>query len=279
MDLGLSGRVAVITGASGGIGRALVDVFAAEGASLVLIGNAGFEGMSAWAAGEPWADRALCVRADTTDPDQVNTAFDRAIDRFGRVDVAVANAGRWPSADERLHEASVARIRDTVTVNLLGTTWTARAWMRALAHTGPREGSGAALVMIGSTAGRFGEAGHADYAMSKAGMVGLMLSLKNEVVHLDPFARVNLVEPGWTVTHMAKEALDVPGVVSRVCRTMPLRQLGRAVDVARATAFLCSDAARHVSGQTVTVAGGMEGRLLWSEGAIDEDAVRVRSRS
>jgi 3-oxoacyl-[acyl-carrier protein] reductase len=79
---------------------------------------------------------------------------------------------------------------------------------------------------------------------------------------------------------MARAALDTPGVVSRVVRTMPLRQLGRAVDVARVCVALCSPAvSRHVSGQTITVAGGMEGRTLWDAGQIDEAAIRARARS
>jgi 3-oxoacyl-[acyl-carrier protein] reductase len=96
-------------------------------------------------------------------------------------------------------------------------------------------------------------------------------------VELDPYARVNLIEPGWTVTHMARPALEEPGVISKVVRTMPLRQLGRAVDIARAALFLASPAAaRHVSGEVITVAGGMEGRALWEGAPIDEAGIRER---
>ena len=128
-----------------------------------------------------------------------------------------------------------------------------------------------------ATAARVGERGHSDYATAKAGLAGLMESLKNEIVDLDPYGRVNIVEPGWTVTHMARPVLDQPGVIAGVVRTMPLRQLGRAVDVARAAAWLSSPlAARHVSGQVVSVSGGMEGRVRWEQDAVDEDAVRAR---
>jgi hypothetical protein len=97
--------------------------------------------------------------------------------------------------------------------------------MATLAATGPRgDGHGASLGFVGSTAGRFGEAGHAEYATAKAGLVGLMRSLKNEIVTLDPFARVNAVEPGWTVTHMVRPTLDQPGVIARALATMPVRQ-------------------------------------------------------
>ena len=101
--------------------------------------------------------------------------------------------------------------------------------------------------------------------------------MKNEIVDIDPCARVNLIEPGWTVTHMARPALEQAGVIEKVVRTMPLRQLGRAQDVARAALFLASPAAsRHVTGEIVTVAGGMEGRALWEASDIDEKKIRDR---
>lgn len=279
MDPGLNGRVVLITGASGGIGRALAEAFAGEGARLVLHAHERQAELESWARAAGLRE-ALVARADLRDPAAMEAVFDAARAHFGRVDAAVANAGRWTPEHALIHEASPERIRDNVATNLLGTMWTARGFFRALAATGPRaDGTGASLVMIGSTAGRFGEKGHAEYAASKAGLRGLMLSLKNEIVELDPAGRVNLVEPGWTVTHMARAALDTPGVVARVVRTMPLRQLGRAQDVARAVLYLTSPVlARHVSGEVITVAGGMEGRALWEPAAIDEDGIRRRAR-
>lgn len=279
MDLGLEQRVVLVTGASGGIGRALAEAFAAEGARLVLTGNAQIGELENWLRGERFS-HAIAVRADTTDPASIEAAFDAARAHFGRVDVAIANAGRWTPEFALLHEASVERIRENISTNLLGTMWTARAFFRTLARTGPHpDGGGASLAMIGSTAGRFGEKGHAEYAASKAGMYGLLRSLKNEIVELDPFARVNLIEPGWTVTHMARAALEQPGVIEKVVRTMPLRQLGRAQDVARTALFLASPVmSRHVSGEVITVAGGMEGRTLWEDSAIDAKAIRRRAR-
>jgi len=280
MDLGLAEHVVFVTGASGGIGRALAQAFAAEGARVVLAGRARARELQDWVAQQDWRERALVVRADVREPASLATAFNSAVDAFGRVDACIANAGAWPTPDVPLHEADERRIRETLDVNLLGALWTARAFLAALGRTGPRaDGRGASLVFVGSTAGRFGEAGHAEYATAKAGLVGLMRSLKNEIVRLDPFGRVNLVEPGWTVTHMVRPALGQPGTIARVLATMPVRQLGRAADVAAAIAWLCSPlAARHVSGQTLTLAGGMEGRQLWTDDEIDEAAVRLRAR-
>jgi 3-oxoacyl-[acyl-carrier protein] reductase len=278
MDLQLAGKVVFVTGASGGIGRALAEAFAAEGAKLVLQGHTRFEELSSWLASQPWRANARALRADVAEPVQMHTALDTARRDFGRVDVCIANAGRWTPEHALIHQADEARIRRTIETNLFGTLWTARAFFAALAASGPRaDGHGASLVMIGSTAGRFGEKGHAEYAVSKAGLYGLLRSLKNEIVELDPYARVNLIEPGWTVTHMARAALEEPGVITKIVRTMPLRQLGRAQDVARTALFLASPAmSRHLSGEVLTVAGGMEGRSLWGPEDVDEAAIRRR---
>jgi 3-oxoacyl-[acyl-carrier protein] reductase len=278
MDLELAGKTVFVTGAGGGIGRALAEAFAAENASLALHAHTSFPALEKWIAGMPWRDRAIAVRADVVRPAEIAAAMEQTRTRFGRVDVCVANAGTWTPEFQLLHRADEARIRDTIETNLLGSLWTARAFMDALAKSGPRkDGHGASLIFIGSTAGRFGEKGHAEYSASKAGLYGLLRSLKNEIVDVDPYARVNLIEPGWTVTHMARPALEQPGVISKVVRTMPLRQLGRAQDVARAALFLASPAAsRHVTGEIVTVAGGMEGRGLWEASDIDEAAIRAR---
>ena len=280
MDLQLADKVVFVTGASGGIGRALAEAFAAEGASLVLQGRSRFEELSAWVAAQPWRARARALRADVTDPEHMEAAFDTARRDLGRVDVCIANAGAWTPEFALLHQAGERRIRAAIDANLFGSLWTARAFFACLARTGPRaDGHGASLAFVGSTAGRFGEKGHAEYAASKAALRGLAASLKNEIVELDPYGRVNVIEPGWTVTHMARAALEVPGTIARVVRTMPLRQLGRAEDVARAALFLASPAAsRHVSGEVLTVAGGMEGRIQWEAEAIDEGAVRARVR-
>ena len=278
MDLQLAGKTVLITGASGGIGRALAVAFAAEGAQLVLHGGSSFDSLERWLLLQSWRERALAVRADVTRPAELASAFQIAVARFGRIDACVANAGRWTNEYRLLHEASEERIRSNLETNLFGSLWTARAFFAALARSGPRaDGHGASLVFIGSTAGHFGEKGHAEYAAGKSGLVGLMLTLKNEIVELDPHGRVNLIEPGWTVTHMARPMLEEPGAIARVVRTMPLRQLARAKDVAHAVLALCSPTlARHVSGQTLTVAGGMEGRCLWEPGQIDEGAIRRR---
>lgn len=278
METGLRDKVVFLTGASGGIGREVAHAFAAEGALLALQGNRRFGEFETFIEEAGWGDRALCLRADVTRPEEMDAALARTVETWGRVDVCVANAGIWPPEDKPLSELDPDRVREVLGVNLLGAMWTARAFLATLARTGPREdGAGASLVFTGSTAGRFGERGHADYAASKAGLAGLVRTLKNEITHTDPYGRVNLVEPGWTVTAMVRKELDDDHHLERVASTMALRQLARAQDIARAIVFLSSPfMARHVSGETLTVAGGMEGRRLWDDADVDADAMRTR---
>ncbi len=278
MDLQLADKTVWITGASGGIGRAMAEAFVEEGANVVLHGHSQLDDLRAWLEAQPWRERALAVGADVRSQPELAAAVDAARAHFGRLDVAIANAGAWPSEDAPLWELDPERVRHTLDVNLFGAMWTAREFLRGLAADGPRaDGHGACLLFTGSTAGEFGERGHVDYATAKAGLVGLVRTLKNEIVKLDPWGRVNLIQPGWTVTEMARKSLDEPGVAQRVVRTMPLRQIGRAADIARTACYLASPfAARHVSGQTITVAGGMEGRVLWEEDEVDRDEVLRR---
>jgi 3-oxoacyl-[acyl-carrier protein] reductase len=278
LDLALRDKVVWITGASGGIGRALARVFAEEGARLALQGHGAQGELAAWVEAQPWKARAQVLAADVRDPAALERVAAEILAQHGRIDVCVANAGKWPVEHRELVELEPARLAETLAVNLVGALHTARAFFGALRRSGPRpDGHGAALVFTGSTAGRFGERGHVDYAVAKAALAGAVRTLKNEIVRLDPYGRVNAVEPGWTVTHMARPALAQPGHVERAVRTMALRQLARALDVARCVAWLASPvAAAHVSGELVGVAGGMEGRIQWNEDEVDRGSILAR---
>ncbi len=263
MDLGLRDHVAVITGASGGIGRALARAFADEGARLGLIAGKNLAALDAWVDAEGLRDRAVTATADVTDAASLDRAFAAIATCWGRVDHAVVNAGVWPSEPVGLHALPVDRLRHTLDVDLVGALLTARAFLARLADAGPRDDAGASLTFIGSTAGAFGEAWHVDYAAAKAGLRGATLSLKNEIVHLDPRGRVNLVEPGWTRTPMAAQAMEDGAAVARSLSTTPLARVAEPEDVAAAGVFLASPArAGHLTGQILGVHGGMEGRRL-----------------
>jgi 3-oxoacyl-[acyl-carrier protein] reductase len=258
VDAGLSGKSVVVTGGSGGIGSACARAFAAEGARVVVHYNTARANAEALAAE---LDGAVAIGADLTDEDQAERLFTEARAAFGAVDVCAAVAGVWPSADEPAWELSLERWEATLSSNLTATFLTARAFLREVERTG--HGS---LVLVGSTAGRFGEAGHSDYAAAKSAIQGgLLLSLKNEIVRIGVRARVNAVAPGWTYSPMTRGALD-PHLVARITRTMALRKVATADDIARAVVVLASDElSGHISGELVTVAGGMEGRTIHPE--------------
>jgi 3-oxoacyl-[acyl-carrier protein] reductase len=151
------------------------------------------------------------------------------------------------------------RWNDVLARNLTTTFLTARGFLRHAAGTG--HGS---LVLIGSTAGQFGEAGHSDYAAAKGAIIsGLLMSLKNEAARIGDGVRVNAVAPGWTVTpKRAASGID-PTHVEAATATMARKQLATPLDVARQVVVLSSDAvSSHQTGQVVTVAGGMEGRII-----------------
>jgi 3-oxoacyl-[acyl-carrier protein] reductase len=248
---GLAGKCVLVTGASGGIGGACVAAFLAEEARVAAHYHLGRERAEATGA-------QVVVGADLRDERAVDRAFTEARDALGRIDVCAAVAGVWPSEDVPLWEMPLERWEETLRANLTSTFLTARAFLREV----ERNGHGS-LVMISSTAGLVGEAGHADYAAAKSAVAhGLLLSLKNEIVRVAPRARVNAVAPGWTESPMTRGHVD-PERVRKISRTMPLRKVAQPEDVARQVVVLASDdLSGHVTGQVVVVAGGMEGRVL-----------------
>src|SRR5262245_30999594 len=258
METGLEGKGVVVTGASSGIGAACARAFAAEGARVLVHYHLGEE-RARTVADEIGA--VAVAQADLRNESDADRLFSTARTVLGTVDVCAAVAGTYSSEDVPLWQLSLERWEDALRANLTVTFLTARAFLREVARTG--HGS---LVLVGSTAGLFGEAGHADYAAAKSGILGgLLLSAKNEVARISKTARVNAVAPGWTTSPMTRGLLDEASV-QRITRTMPLRKVATAEDVAAQVVVLASDTlSGHVTGQVVVVAGGMEGRVVHAD--------------
>jgi len=271
MQPDLADKVIVVTGASGGVGSAIARQFAGEGAKLVLHycrSRTRAETLQRDLAGA----EALLVRADLTKETDVRRLFSAAVKRFGRVDTLVANAGSWESRDVPLHQMSLRQWQATLDAVLTSVFLSTREFFKCVARQ--RCGN---VVLIASTAAVFGEAGHADYASAKAAMAfGLTRTLKNEIARLAPHTknycggRVNCICPGWTLVPRTAEKLKNAATVRKVTATMALPQMARPDDIANLAVFLSSDKlARHITGQTILVAGGMEGRWLWHEDEVD----------
>lgn len=271
MNSELTGKVVLITGASGGIGSAIARKFADEGARLVLHYRSGKDRVENLQR-ELSSVESVTVRADLAKEADVRRLFDAAIKEFGHVDTLIANAGSWETRDVPLQEMSLKQWRATLDAVLTSTFLCTRAFCKLV--TKQKCGN---AVLIASTAAVFGEAGHADYASAKAAMAyGLTRTLKNEIGRIAPHTkdycggRVNCICPGWTVVPRNAGKLTDAASVRKVTATMALPKIARPDDMANAAVFLASDRlAGHVTGQTIVIAGGMEGRLLWQPGEID----------
>ena len=193
MDMQLQDKHFLITGASGGIGLTITSLFLQEQAKVTAHYNTKLETLKKLL--ERYPDTLQCVQANLQVEQEVKTLFTKGNDQFGRIDGLIANAGIWPKEHTPIHEMSLERWNNTIATDLTGVFLCVKYFNKNLVRYPEEQGS---IVLIGSTAGIFGEANHTDYATAKAGLVGLMMSVKNEIVHIAPKGRNNLVNPGWT---------------------------------------------------------------------------------
>ena len=269
MDSGLRDKVVLVTGGSGGIGQAFVGSFVDEGAHVIIHYNSGKERASQLLDSIA-KDRAAIVQANLQSDDQVVRLFDESEAALSPIDVLIANAGKWPEADTPIHEMRLQRWKETMDVNATSIFLCVREFVkRSIA----RSLEDPAIVVTGSTAGRFGEAGHGDYASAKSSfMNGLVQSLKNEITRVAARGRINAVCPGWTLTPMARSLTKDTAAMKRALQTIPLRKFASSEDIANSVLFLASNKlAGHITGQALFVDGGMEGRVINSLDEIDLD--------
>ncbi|TDL15388.1 NAD(P)-binding protein [Rickenella mellea] len=267
MDLGLRDVHVLVTGASGGIGLETARTFLDQGARVTAHFNSNDSTLASLSQ-KYGHGRIRIAQANLSDETNVLRMFDdlSRADGFGHVQVLVVNHGIWPSTDVPLAHMTLDQWNSTLSANLTSSFLVTREFLRRLEAPDMTEAQKdkVAIVLVGSTAGRYGEAGHADYAVSKSAMMyGLLLSLKNEIVKIASRGRVNCVAPGWVRTPMAESALKNPDVVYQALATTPLKKVAIPSDVASQIVLLASPlVSGHVTGQVVMVEGGMEGRLL-----------------
>lgn len=242
----LAGQVALVTGGSRGIGRAAALLIARAGADVALTFHTrADEAESAARDIRRLGRRAFVGGGDLADPEVVDRLIAGIRREFGALDIFVANAGVWPPEEVVLADLPVARWRRTMAANLDSVFLSTRAAL-GLMRAGGR------VVIVSSTAGQRGEAFHADYAATKGALIALTKSL---AVEYAPDIQVNCVAPGWVDTDMSLPALTDDNR-EQIQRSIPLRRIATAEDVAGPILFLCSPLARHVTGEILNVNGG-----------------------
>ena len=247
LGIDLLGKRALVTGGSRGVGRATALMLARAGAQVGIayqqrhdqaervVAEIEREGVQAWAQAGDLADAA-----------DVDRLFGRAIDEFGGLDIFVGNAGIWPVAHVPLPLMEAEQWRRTLAVNLDSIFLSTRGALRIMSDEGR-------VVLVSSTAGQRGEAGHADYAASKGAIIAFVKGLAVETAPQG--ITVNCVAPGWIDTEMAEQPYQGGGR-QRIEAGIPLGRVASADDVAGPIVFLCTPFARHITGEVLNVNGG-----------------------
>jgi NAD(P)-dependent dehydrogenase (short-subunit alcohol dehydrogenase family) len=249
----LDGRVALITGAASGLGKAIAGLFIEEGAAVVFadINEAGAESAAAAAGAH---DRASAAQLDVTSSADCQRVVETTVERYGKLDILVTCAGVGESGP--ILELDEATFDRTIAVNLKGTFLSAKYAFPALCR------QGGSIVALGSVAGLIGAPGFASYGASKAGVIQLMriLALEGSAHNV----RANTICPSWIWTPMVEKSMEkmAPGLSAEMAQTYlarqsPLGRMGRPEDVAQAALYLASDDGSFMTGQALVLDGGM----------------------
>ncbi len=248
-QLSVQDRVAVITGGSRGIGAAAVRMFVDAGAKVLFNYRSNRAAAEVVVAGCE-AGRCATTQADLRSIESARALIDQAVERFGGLDILVANHGIWPPEDVAVDRMSDRQWHETIATNLdsvFGLVKHAVARMK-------RQGRGGSVVLVSSTAGQRGEAFHCDYAATKGAVISMVKGLSTELAR--DRIRVNCVAPGWVDTDMAAPALNDPVMREKVFDTIPLRRVATPQEIAAPILFLCTEDAGFITGEIFNVNGG-----------------------
>lgn len=243
----LSGKTAIVTGASRGIGRATAVRLAEAGANIAVnyLNNQTTADETVESCRQLGV-QAIAVQADVANLKDVKKLTQTTLEKFGKIDVLIANAGIWEGAP--IDEMSEDLWDKVLDANLKG-TWTV---CKEIVPIFKRQNAGN-IVIVSSTAGQRGEAGYSNYAASKGGQISLTKALATE---LAPQIRVNCVAPGWVDTSLSSDAYEDSANFAQIINNIPLKRVATADDIALSIAFLASDWARHITGEVLNINGG-----------------------
>jgi 3-oxoacyl-[acyl-carrier protein] reductase len=253
MNLSITGKVALITGGSRGIGAATVQMFVAAGAR-VLFNYEKSKERAAQLVKELGEDNCAAVACNLSGTDTAQELVARAVDRFGRLDILVANHGVWPAEDVPIDQMRDAQWRNTVAVNLDSVFALIK---HSVAQMKKQQKSGAAtghIVLVSSTAGQRGEAFHCDYAATKGALISMVKGLSTELA--GDGIHVNCVAPGWVDTDMSAAALNDAKTRAAIFATIPLGRVAKPEEIAAPILFLCTPHAGFITGEVFNVNGG-----------------------
>jgi len=246
--LGLSGRVAVVTGGSRGIGRSVVELLSGSGVDVAI--NYVHDELAAEqtvAIAKAKGVKAIAVQADVSKLVEAEQLIQTTVESLGRVDFLICNAGIWEGAP--VEEISEELWDKSLEINLKG-TWTV---CRAAVPSMKRQRFGR-IVIVSSTAGQRGEANVSNYAASKGGQISFTKSLSTE---LGKFGiNVNCVAPGWVDTEMSAGPLKDETQLKSILQGIPVGRVATPEDIAGPIVFLCSEWARHITGEVLNINGG-----------------------
>jgi 2-hydroxycyclohexanecarboxyl-CoA dehydrogenase len=242
----LQGKIAIVTGAGQGIGRGIAEKLAEEGATVVVTD---VNETTAKETADAIGNGAVGIRADVTSRESVDAMVGQVQRQFGRIDVLVNNAG-WDKASPFV-DSEPADWDRVIAINLYGVLHTCRAVLPIMAE----QGAGS-VVNLGSDAGRVGSSGEAVYSAAKGGVIAFTKTIAREMARHQ--VNANVVCPGPTDTALfASMGGDNPKLREALTKAIPLRRLAQPSDLANVVAFLASDEAAYVTGQTVSVSGGL----------------------
>src|SRR5580700_5265260 len=257
IPLSLSGKVALISGGSRGIGRATVRMFTAAGAKVA------FSYRSARSQAESLAKEcgtAICypIASDLKTPEAARALVSQTVRHFGQLDILVANHGVWPDEDVPIERMSDEQWRSTLSINLDGVFGLVKHAVAQMKSQGKarsvKNGSAGHIVLISSTSGQRGEAFHCDYSASKGAIISMTKTLSTELAPDGIY--VNCVAPGWVDTDMSAGALADPKSGEEIRREIPMGRAGRPEEIAGPVLFLCTEHASFITGEVFNVNGG-----------------------